>query len=181
MPHYDYGSSGAYFITICVQNRTLFDRAGGGRLHVLNNIGRIVAEEWRRTVEIRPDIALDEFVAMPNHFHAIVTLKSSSRGVSHTPSEKLHSLSQPSATIVRGFKAATTRRINEIRQMPGAPAWQRNYYKHIIRNDHELERIREYIANNPAQWMFDRENPEKGVYQYAPTDGIASIFGGERP
>jgi REP element-mobilizing transposase RayT len=63
----------------------------------------------------------------------------------------------------RGFKAATTTRINEIRQSPGAPVWQRNYYEHVIRNDHELQRIREYIAYNPA------------------TDGIESIFGGERP
>ena len=45
----------------------------------------------------------------------------------------------------------------------------------------ELTRIREYIANNPHQWSLDRENPEKGVYQYAPTDGIEDIFGGIRP
>jgi hypothetical protein len=56
--------------------------------------------------------------------------------------------------------------------------WQRNYYEHIVRNDNELRRIREYIGNNPAQWAVDRENPKKGVYQYAPTDGIDSIFGG---
>jgi hypothetical protein len=44
-----------------------------------------------------------------------------------------------------------------------------------------LERIREYIANNPAQWALDRENPEAGVSQYAPTDGVEKIFGGIRP
>jgi hypothetical protein len=59
--------------------------------------------------------------------------------------------------------------------------WQRNYYEHVIRNENELARIREYIANNPAQWALDRENPEQGVYQYALTEGIAEIFGGIRP
>jgi hypothetical protein len=68
-----------------------------------------------------------------------------------------------------------------MRGTPGAAVWQRNYYEHVVRADEELTRIREYIVNNPAQWAMDRENPEKGVYQYAPTDGIESIFGGHRP
>jgi hypothetical protein len=37
--------------------------------------------------------------------------------------------------------------------------WQRNYYEHVIRDEESLNRIREYILNNPAQWAFDRENP----------------------
>ena len=36
--------------------------------------------------------------------------------------------------------------------------WQRNYYEHIIRNENELNEIREYIINNPMRWEFDREN-----------------------
>ena len=73
------------------------------------------------------------------------------------------------------------RLINELRDTRGRTIWQRNYYEHVVRNDHELRCIREYIANNPAQWALDRENPEEGVYQYAPTDGIEEIFGGIRP
>jgi hypothetical protein len=65
--------------------------------------------------------------------------------------------------------------------MPKAFLWQRNYYDHVVRDDSELQRIREYIVNNPAQWALDRENPQTGVYQYAPTDGIESSFGGIRP
>ena len=38
--------------------------------------------------------------------------------------------------------------------------WQRNYYDHIIRNEKELNRIRDYIINNPLKWEFDRENPK---------------------
>jgi REP element-mobilizing transposase RayT len=37
--------------------------------------------------------------------------------------------------------------------------WQRNYYEHIIRNPAEHERIDRYIANNPANWLEDDENP----------------------
>jgi hypothetical protein len=51
-----------------------------------------------------------------------------------------------------------TKRIKELRNTPGAPVWQRNYYEHIIRNDESFHRIREYIANNPLQWEMDREN-----------------------
>ncbi len=37
--------------------------------------------------------------------------------------------------------------------------WQRNYYEHVIRDENSLERIREYIINNPLRWHLDRENP----------------------
>ena len=58
------------------------------------------------------------------------------------------------------FKSAVTKRVNELRNTPALPIWQRNYYEHVIRNDDELTRIREYIANNPLAWELDRENPQ---------------------
>jgi len=61
--------------------------------------------------------------------------------------------------IVRGLKTFSSRRINDIRNTPGAKTWQQNYYEHIIRNDDELHRIRKYINNNPVQWHTDPENP----------------------
>ena len=36
--------------------------------------------------------------------------------------------------------------------MAGAPFWQRNYWEHIVRNKHSLNRVREYIETNPARW-----------------------------
>jgi hypothetical protein len=36
--------------------------------------------------------------------------------------------------------------------------WQNNYYEHVIRNDDEMSRIRQYIVDNPVQWALDREN-----------------------
>ncbi|MCE2438139.1 MAG: hypothetical protein J4F39_01795 [Candidatus Latescibacteria bacterium] len=58
-----------------------------------------------------------------------------------------------------GFKSAATKRINALRGTPGAQVWQRNYYEHVIRSESALDRIRRYIANNPAGWSVDPENP----------------------
>jgi putative transposase len=81
----------------------------------------------------------------------------------HPPTEtRLEQFGKPVAgsipTIVRSFKAAVTKRINEYRGTPGAIIWQRNYYEHIIRNEDDLEAIREYIVMNPLRWHLDREN-----------------------
>jgi hypothetical protein len=65
------------------------------------------------------------------------------------------------AEIVRQFKTFSARRINEHRQTPGAPVWQRNYYEHIVRDEESLDRIRQYIAENPSCWHLDRENPQR--------------------
>jgi REP element-mobilizing transposase RayT len=63
--------------------------------------------------------------------------------------------------LIGAFKTVSTKHINELRHTPGERVWQRNYYEHIIRNEDELERIREYIATNPLQWETDRENPAR--------------------
>jgi putative transposase len=60
--------------------------------------------------------------------------------------------------IIRSFKSAVTRRINIMRNTPGAPVWQRNYYEHIIRTDRALNAIRRYVADNPRRWHLDRKN-----------------------
>jgi len=61
--------------------------------------------------------------------------------------------------VVGRFKTVSAKRINLLRQTPGVPVWQRNYYEHIVRDDAEMERIRLYIADNPRAWAQDRENP----------------------
>ena len=56
-----------------------------------------------------------------------------------------------------------------MRHTPGLPVWQRNYDEHIIRDDVSLDRIREYIVHNPAQWALDREHPDTaGARRNAP-------------
>ncbi len=65
-------------------------------------------------------------------------------------------------TIVRSFKSAVTLGVNRLNRTSGADVWQRNYYEHVVRNDASLARIRQYIADNPAKWDDDNENPKMG-------------------
>ena len=161
---YDYTRAGAYFITIVTQNRAcLFGAVVEGRMR-LNPLGQIVQECWLAIPDHFPHALLDEFVIMPNHLHGIIVLQEmeNSVGARHAaPREpRLEEFGKPVAgsipTIVRSFKSAATKHINEYRGTPGAPVWQRNYYEHIIRNDRSLHRIRGYIATNPLRWHLDR-------------------------
>ena len=65
------------------------------------------------------------------------------------------------SSIVQNYESVTTRKINKIRRIPGQKLWQRNFYEHIIRDENNLKRIREYIINNPLKWELDNENPNK--------------------
>lgn len=147
---YDYALAGAYFVTICAhERRCLFGRIIDDQ-PALNPLGEIVAREWSRTADMRPDVELDAFVLMPNHLHGILFLGQSGAA----------QLSRPLSAIIRGFKAATTRGIAAAGHELQHPLWQRNYYEHIIRSDDSLEAIRAYITDNPAKWASDRQNPD---------------------
>ena len=153
---YDYGQAGAYFVTICAQDRQcLFGSATNGVVQ-MNEIGRIVAEEWGRSGEIRREVELDEWVVMPNHLHGIVIIHDDERAHGRAP---LHRKGRTLSSLIAGFKSASTKRINLVRGTPGTPVWQRNYYDHIIRNEASLDAIRQYIVDNPARWADDEENP----------------------
>lgn len=173
LPGYDYAQPGTYFITACTHNREcLFGDIVDGAVR-LNEMGRIVAEEWIKTGTIRPEITLDEWVVMPNHFHGILCiddhvgahgmrpgdLRTNNRAHIGAP---LRRQSRSIGSIMAGFKSASTKRINHQRNTPGGPIWQRNYYEHVIRNETDLRRIRDYVATNPAKWELDslyREDP----------------------
>lgn len=62
------------------------------------------------------------------------------------------------STFVGGYKSAVPREINALRNTPGTPVWQRNYYEHVIRDETDLTRVRRYIEENPLRWAFNREN-----------------------
>ena len=172
---YDYSQPGAYFVTMCVACREcLLGDIGEGVMR-LSPYGAIVQECWYELPRHFADVELDTFVAMPNHVHGMVVLRPVGAGFKPAPT-KHHPLSE----IVRGFKTFSARRINEHRGTPGIPVWQRNYYERVIRNEGELDRIREYVANNPMRWPMDRENPDHvgAGFKPAPTDDIDAIFGG---
>jgi putative transposase len=169
LPGWDYTRTGAYFVTIVTyQRETLFGAIVDGEM-VLSESGRIVAEEWERTAVVRPYVRLDEFVVMPNHIHGILVITdehgrgtATRRGMA-PPCPYVGKFGKPIAgslpTIVRAFKSAVAKRINERRGTPGVPVWQRNYYEHIVRNERELNAIRQYIRDNPGRWAEDAENP----------------------
>jgi len=62
--------------------------------------------------------------------------------------------------VIRWFKYESTKRINELCGMAGTRIWQRNYYEHIILSDKSYRRIREYIADNPKNWVKDKLHPD---------------------
>ena len=160
---YDYASPGAYFVTVCTRKREcVFGEVADGVM-VANDAGRVVAEEWHRTFAVRNNSAMDEYVVMPNHFHGIVVLHDRRGTARRAPT--MEGFGAPIAgsipTIVRAFKSAVTKRINGLCGTPGASVWQRGYYEHIIRNENEWCRIRRYIAENPACWGDDTENPQR--------------------
>ena len=73
---WDYRSVGIYFITICTKNRIhYFGEIENGKMN-LNELGKIVNQEWMKTIEMRPDMNLEigEFIVMPNHFHAVIRI-----------------------------------------------------------------------------------------------------------
>jgi REP element-mobilizing transposase RayT len=156
LPGYDDSQAGAYFITVCTQNRVmLFGEVGAGFKPAptdvrLNEMGTIVQQTWDDLPTHYHGIDLDAFVVMPNHVHGIIILADLS--------ERRHA----NPEIVRGFKTFSARRVNERAGKRGV-LWQRGYYEHVIRNEKALDRIRAYIANNPAQWADDPENVSRAV------------------
>jgi REP element-mobilizing transposase RayT len=164
---YDYRCAGAYYVTICAfQREFLFGEVSDGEVR-LTRFGEIVREEWLSTAVLRPNVDLDAFVVMPNHFHAVIfMLHGDDAHVVRPATENVSPLRrQPGSlgSIVAGFKSAATKRINALRDNPCCPVWQRNYYDHVIRTEKELAIIRQYIADNPAKWDLDENNPVNAV------------------
>ena len=158
---YNYSLSGAYFVTICVHNKDcIFGEIHNSEMHV-NSYGTIVLEEWKKSEQIRKEIQMGEYVIMPNHFHGIVYIHATGTvGRDRLVARSTAGLQPKSlGAFIAGFKSSVTSQINKIRNTPGSPIWQRNYYEHIIRDDDDFIRILQYIEINPAKWEIDSLNP----------------------
>jgi REP element-mobilizing transposase RayT len=134
----------------------------------LSEAGRIVQSVWDGLAQFYRGVESDAFVIMPNHVHGIVVIRATVGAIHESPlppdpSEPVRIGDRRRmllSKIVGRFKMVTAKKINATRETPGKPVWQRNYYEHIIRHEASLNRVRQYITNNPARWDFDRENPE---------------------
>jgi len=147
-----------------------------------NMYGKIVGDELLNTELIRDNVRIHDYVVMPDHVHFIMEITQSvpigqsvgawramplrKRAFARHDERKCasarrdihkrefsHPIANSLPTIIGAFKSATTKQINILRHMPRQPVWQRNYYEHIIRDEHDFERIRSYIAHNPGNWI----------------------------
>lgn len=145
LPEYDYTQPGAYFITVCTQNRIEhFGKVSPSKTFKtafieLNKTGLIVEEELNILATCYPSVNVGSYVIMPNHVHFILRILSDN--------------SPAVSEIIRLWKRAVTKKI-------GMPLWQKSFHDHVIRDDEDYERLLKYIENNPAQWELDSLNPE---------------------
>jgi putative transposase len=179
---YDYAQEGAYFVTICTHRREhLFGDVVGDSV-VLNDVGMVVAQEWERTAQLRPYVSLDLYVVMPNHFHGILVINHEivgttrrvvrdeenvvcnevipsmqGNGEKRTFQRNVPTLQSGSlGAIIGQFKSQVTRRVwKETPIIHGERIWQSRYHDHIIRNESDLNRLREYVVHNPGRWEED--------------------------
>lgn len=177
---YDYSRAGAYFVTVCVRNKeNSLGKIIDGKV-VLSEIGKIAEKCWNEIPKHYLCVQIDKYVVMPNHIHGIIIIiddigaedfqplrphiqKNINAEVENfQPLPKINQyqkvITKSLGSIIRGFKIGVTKSCNQ--QKCQHFALQRNYHEHIVRNENELNRIREYIINNPLQWQFDRENPD---------------------
>ena len=159
---YDYSRGGAYFITICARDRQCLFGDVVDRHMQLNQAGLIICSVWDNLPRFYDGIELDAFVVMPNHVHGVVVINQPVGTIHDSPSHAVPVAQRRRmllAKLIGRFKMVSAKQINALRGSSGQSLWQRNYYEHVIRDDGSLNRIRQYISDNPAQWEFDHENP----------------------
>ncbi len=175
LQNWNYASAGWYYITICTKNKeNYFGKIKDQKL-ILNEIGKIAEKFWSEIPKHFQNVRLDEFIIMPNHIHGIIviddveddvvvetlqcnvsTMKEGKNKFYSKISPKPRSLS----TIIRSFKSICTKTINNNFKIKNNNqkinfAWQPKFYDHIIRNEESLNKIREYIFQNPFNWEKD--------------------------
>jgi putative transposase len=161
---YDYTQPGYYFITIVSHDRACsFGKIATASI-VLSAIGKVISACWQEIPAHFPDVTLDVFVIMPNHLHGIVVINDIGRGTTcRAPTNEQFGKPVKGSipTIIRSFKAASSRQLAKQCLLPPGSVWQKNYYEHVILNESELNLIREYILANPVRWDEDEENPDR--------------------
>ena len=150
LPEHDYSAPGAYFVTICTQNRrqilstvTVGTDALGGPTVQLTDIGKI-AEKYLLSTDRIGGLHVEKYVIMPNHVHMILVIE----GRNGPPGA-----SAPTAASIPDAVGAWKRLVH---REVGQKIFQRSYHDHVIRNEEDFRAVWEYIENNPARWAKDR-------------------------
>lgn len=170
---YAYTLPGVYFVTMISYRRVcIFGEIVKGMVE-LSLVGDLVKNCWLSIPNHFESTNLDEYVLMPNHLHGIIFINES-RGkgkafakdnidnddpllANALPLRQVGTQSGSLNAIVQNFKSVSTRLVNKSYFKPGNKIWQRNYYERIIRNERELNAIRQYICDNPLNWERDEE------------------------
>lgn len=175
LQNWDYRWAGAYFITICTQNRLHYFGEIINQKMKLSNIGVIADLLWHQIPHHTKNVELHSFIVMPNHIHGILIIKKngdesddsndsvetlhakSLRATSNlTSSHQMANISPKSnsiSTIIRSYKSAVTKHSHRLGY---EFQWQTRFHDHIIRDDKSFQNISDYIQNNPAKWDNDK-------------------------
>ena len=171
MAGWDYSGNGYYFITIVTQNRECnlgkIIKTHNNAYIKLSDFGKIVENEWYKSFEMRNELFLDEFVLMPNHLHAIIVLEKTIIDNTHNDLQPPVFIRKPKSisSFIGGFKSVINSKIDDYidKHNLNIPKYNRNnhffqpnYNDHIIRNNTEYKRIKNYIINNPLNWKQDK-------------------------
>ncbi|WP_428667782.1 transposase [Runella sp.] len=159
---FDYSSQEYYFITICARNRECIFGEIIDNQPKLIQLGQIIKHEWLALPRRFPQIELDEYIIMPNHFHAIIQIlgvfSSASVWADVKPAPTL-------GDIICAFKLVVFKRYYDLIRQNNvdeiAKCWQRNYWERIIRDNQEFINIQHYIATNPERWSEDSDNLDR--------------------
>lgn len=159
LKNHDY-TSGVYFITLVTdQRRRLFGEIIDGKM-CLSPAGEEARDQWLNLANLRSNTLLDEFVVMPDHFHAIIWLKKSDSqfefprfyGQPVLPLRRFsRSRGQSLASVIGSYKSGLSRYLRSIDCSLGQ-IWQRDYFERIVMNKTELLAYRKYIRDNPKNW-----------------------------
>lgn len=169
LPGYDYGQSGAYFVTICTHNRqpsfgTVEVPAEGWDAAYVQPtaLGQRARAGWASIPQFAPFVTLDAFVLMPDHVHGVLLFDKNEPSGPPLPYENRFGPQRENlASVLRGFKSGVT----TFARMQGiAFQWQPRFHDRIVRSDDELTRIRRYIETNPSRWEKEWDNGE-GLYR----------------
>jgi REP element-mobilizing transposase RayT len=173
LPNRDYAANGYYFVTICTYKKfCYFGNIFNGQMQ-LSQVGKIAQKHWQEISNHFDNVYIDAYVVMPNHIHGIIIIDRPNPTpiVETRYIASLQPLSQPNnkpnefaplkpgslQAIIHAYKASVTRWCRK--NSNDIFCWQSRFYEHIIRNDGSLNKIREYIINNPIKWSEDKNNP----------------------
>ena len=154
---FDYNTTGAYFITICTEDRRqiLLNLVGVDVLGDTKNVellpcGKIADKYIKQLNEFYSDVTVDRYVIMPNHIHFILFVNRNGSPRTSTPTRQGSTVSN----FVSTFKRFCNKEC-------GGNIWQRGFYDHIIRDQDDYEKIAKYIYENPIRWQRDELYTDK--------------------